>query len=116
MPGPTHLIHPPVERRKGLNVFLLAWVASGVIWIFCGLLSKIFPRSSFVCDRIQEYAFLVQLAAGALYVIWRFIRTAIEVRQDENKASRVAKGLCSECGYNLRGNVSGACPECGMKF
>jgi len=57
-----------------------------------------------VCDRIQEYAFLVQLAAGTLYVIWRFIRTVIEVRHDENKASRVAKGLCCECGYNLRDN------------
>jgi hypothetical protein len=24
-------------------------------------------------------------------------------------------GLCQECGYNLTGNVSGICPECGTK-
>ena len=24
-------------------------------------------------------------------------------------------GLCRACGYDLRGNVSGACPECGRK-
>ena len=26
---------------------------------------------------------------------------------------RRKKGLCLECGYNLTGNVSGVCPECG---
>ena len=25
------------------------------------------------------------------------------------------KGLCLKCGYNLTGNVSGVCPECGEK-
>lgn len=24
------------------------------------------------------------------------------------------EGRCGECGYNLKGNVSGVCPECGM--
>ncbi|MCH8805988.1 MAG: hypothetical protein IH986_07860 [Planctomycetes bacterium] len=27
--------------------------------------------------------------------------------------SRVSKGCCRQCGYNLTGNVSGRCPECG---
>ena len=26
---------------------------------------------------------------------------------------RMRKGLCVYCGYNLIGNVSGTCPECG---
>jgi hypothetical protein len=26
------------------------------------------------------------------------------------------KGLCAQCGYNLTGNVSGRCPECGSSF
>ena len=26
---------------------------------------------------------------------------------------RLRKGLCLACGYNLNGNVSGVCPECG---
>jgi uncharacterized paraquat-inducible protein A len=25
-------------------------------------------------------------------------------------------GFCSRCGYNLTGNVSGVCPECGWKL
>ncbi|UCC29747.1 MAG: hypothetical protein JSU86_16270 [Phycisphaerales bacterium] len=29
---------------------------------------------------------------------------------------RSAHGLCRRCGYNLTGNVSGICPECGTKI
>lgn len=28
---------------------------------------------------------------------------------------RVREGLCVRCGYNLTGNVSGVCPECGVQ-
>ena len=31
------------------------------------------------------------------------------------RRGRIPLGHCSSCGYNLRGNVSGACPECGAK-
>ena len=34
-------------------------------------------------------------------------------RPTELRAARREKGLCSRCGYDLRGNVSGVCPECG---
>jgi len=26
---------------------------------------------------------------------------------------RIPTGHCQKCGYNLTGNVSGVCPECG---
>jgi hypothetical protein len=29
---------------------------------------------------------------------------------------RMSRGLCANCGYDLRGNGSGICPECGRKF
>ena len=31
-------------------------------------------------------------------------------------ARRHKKGLCVNCGYNLTGNMSGICPECGKKI
>jgi hypothetical protein len=34
-------------------------------------------------------------------------------RPRELRRERRAKGLCVRCGYDLRGNVSGVCPECG---
>ena len=30
-----------------------------------------------------------------------------------NPEARRRRGLCAACGYNLRGNLSGVCPECG---
>ena len=37
------------------------------------------------------------------YILWRRDR-------------RYPPGHCQECGYNLTGNVSGVCPECGTKI
>ncbi len=34
-------------------------------------------------------------------------------RSDRRYMSRYASGLCVNCGYNLTGNTSGVCPECG---
>jgi len=31
------------------------------------------------------------------------------------RRAKLMKGLCSACGYNLTGNTSGICPECGTK-
>ncbi len=30
-----------------------------------------------------------------------------------NRGRRIARGLCPHCEYNLAGNTSGRCPECG---
>ena len=53
------------------------------------------------------------LAAGALALLtaatwYRYIRPA------ERRLERAAKGLCLRCGYDLTGNISGVCPECGQ--
>ena len=41
---------------------------------------------------------------AVLPAIWLFTR---------RKAAPCAAGTCSRCGYNLTGNTSGVCPECG---
>ena len=35
-------------------------------------------------------------------------------RGPRRRLRRTRKGLCLRCGYNLIGNVSGVCPECGQ--
>jgi hypothetical protein len=35
--------------------------------------------------------------------------------REQRRAERIANGYCSACGYDLTGNVSGVCPECGTK-
>ena len=36
-------------------------------------------------------------------------------RPHELRRRRRAMGLCVQCGYDLTGNVSGVCPECGTR-
>jgi hypothetical protein len=36
-------------------------------------------------------------------------------RRRKTTRQRMTQGLCLKCGYNLTGNVSGVCPECGKK-
>ena len=31
------------------------------------------------------------------------------------RRERLKRGLCTHCGYELTGNRSGTCPECGTK-
>ena len=39
------------------------------------------------------------------FVFWR--------REVRPRLLRTRRGLCVHCGYDLRGNISGVCPECG---
>ncbi len=55
--------------------------------------------SAFVLLWSTVFILLVLLPAALL--IWRRVWP------------RVVPGFCHFCGYNLRGNVSGVCPECG---
>jgi hypothetical protein len=48
---------------------------------------------------------LLSVAAVAGLTLIPLIRRRRKLRED----------LCSNCGYNLTGNVSGVCPECGTK-
>lgn len=49
---------------------------------------------------------LLLLLAGALIVFteWR------------DEKAKMRPGCCSKCGYDLTGNISGVCPECGLKL
>jgi hypothetical protein len=47
------------------------------------------------------------LALLAVYPIVAFSRGPLRRRR------RRGRGLCIRCGYDLKGNVSGVCPECG---
>ena len=49
------------------------------------------------------WALLAACGAGALFLWFRRDRTP-------------GPGCCHVCGYNLTGNVSGRCPECGAEI
>jgi len=48
-------------------------------------------------------------------VLFAAYPTIAFVRGPVRRWRRRGKGLCVTCGYDLTGNVSGICPECGTK-
>ena len=46
-------------------------------------------------------------------IIFAIYPTIAFIRGPYSRYYRRRKGLCLNCGYNLTGNVSGVCPECG---
>ena len=59
---------------------------------------------------------VVSVPVGLLLVIWFFLLawfTIIPAMLAWRWSGRTLPGFCATCGYNLTGNVSGRCPECG---
>ncbi|MCH7814156.1 MAG: hypothetical protein IID40_09070 [Planctomycetes bacterium] len=63
----------------------------------------------FVCSLL-EVSIWLPLALLSVYPAIAFARF---VRGPIRRWRRRRKGLCAECGYDLTGNESGVCPECG---
>ncbi len=55
---------------------------------------------------------VVALVRGGLRAVGS-VRNALNVQQRNLQFRRRARGQCQKCGYDLTGNVSGRCPECG---
>jgi hypothetical protein len=52
---------------------------------------------------VPLWSLLLIIGAPTCFGVWRNRR-------------RIPPGHCRTCGYNLTGNVSGACPECGERI
>ncbi len=81
---------------------LSVWVVCACPVIGAGVGMQIYYHA--VGDPVMLYAGLVGQVAGGiagLLIAW-MLRPAV-----------VLPGHCGNCGYNLTGNVSGRCPECG---
>ena len=50
------------------------------------------------------------------FILFSIYPTIVFFRGPYRRYRRRKKGLCLKCGYNLTGNVSGVCPECGEKI
>jgi hypothetical protein len=75
---------------------------------FAGLVSMILVTPLLVSGRHFELFFTLNLISLCLWIVlWSWLRPYITPVQ-----LAVQLG-CRKCGYDLTGNTSGACPECG---
>jgi hypothetical protein len=58
-------------------------------------------------SRAQDIAIIVPVCVGVSMAVWGLCRSF------RGKVVVQDRTLCWKCGYNLTGNVSGRCPECG---
>ena len=74
-------------------------------------------RSLHAASSIDGFSAFVLIAVGfaAAWVAWFALeRPGIQaIEKNTERQGRREKGLCEQCGYDLTGNVSGVCPECG---
>jgi hypothetical protein len=68
------------------------------------------PSTCPVCRCTRYQIPLWPLALPALPALWVLSR---DILRTCRTARRRRRGLCLHCGYDLTGNVSGRCPECG---
>ncbi len=111
--------------RFATNVgFALIFIVAGAIAssLFCLLIFKLF---AFGYDVINipfldglDYSLVEQLQFGTFFVTWTgftlllfWKKYKLDYRWDSGKYLR-----CLRCGYDLRGNQSNKCPECGYKM
>ncbi len=59
---------------------------------------------------------LASVPLYAVIILFATYPTIAFIRGPLRRWRRRRKGLCVNCDYNLTGNVSGVCPECGTKI
>ncbi len=112
------LVEPGPERQRILQeavsgsrtrvaAFLSVVVATGLFVLWDKLVASVPSRwSAYILFALCLVGFGV-----AVWFTWQDIRRRL-------RAELAEKGvpICVPCGYNLTGNVSGVCPECGTKI
>jgi len=66
-------------------------------------------------DRITGGLFIAALATVVLGAMWNGYLFAAGTKERRERRREV-EGKCPTCGYDLRENQSGICPECGTRI
>lgn len=95
---------PRCGSKLGYDVnrrFLLALVLSVVVLAFILLGGKLVVPG---LTRLTCLSFALAVAVPYAWAWFRFEKLSVIERKG---------GFCEHCGYNLTGNTTGRCPECG---
>jgi hypothetical protein len=65
---------------------------------------------------VRRLQYIIRLPLWAPVVLFGACPTIAFIRGPVRRWRRRRKGLCLACGYDLTGNVTGVCPECGVEI
>jgi len=69
----------------------------------------------FVERVVSDYVFIaVDISLWPFAILLTLSSALALIRGPVRRAYRSRRGLCLNCGYDLRANISGRCPECGV--
>ncbi len=96
---------PTMTKRGDTALFQGVAMGIGAAFLLAGLLAFVpgFPQTLGMVAGFAPH--IGGAMAGALW--------AYRVWKRGEAADRKARRLCVKCGYDLTGNTSGRCPECG---
>jgi len=105
--GLIALLQVAIQILMVVGVVLLLWARGShiLLIILCGLLMLAPCVSLLVLVLVNMSATHALRRAG--------VRVGFMGVKDEDVERIINPDLCTGCGYNLTGNVSGYCPECG---
>lgn len=84
------------------------------IWNIVGLLTVEDVRLGPMFQRRLAIVFPWSLVVATV-ALTTVIVAVIILKAPALRAKRIAHGCCGGCGYDLQGNVTGVCPECGTR-
>lgn len=91
----------------------ICWLALGTTWIMQMVGALIVAPISPIAQKYGPFAPLLYWLVGIATLLLSIpaLKAGMTVR--EKRQNSFSEKLCANCEYNLTGNTSGRCPECG---
>lgn len=98
--------------QKGLrfhspNAFYEPWGFNGANYLYLHFAGITFARGGRHVQQISVPLWVIVLLSGSVSLSLKLLSARHRLTKDKS---------CDSCGYNLTGNVSGVCPECGKRI
>jgi hypothetical protein len=104
-----------IDRKRVISLFVRALVpawAAALVWPHLAQVLKLPPPSPSGGWDLSRGDFFPPLVA-----VWNAVALwALAGEARKGRVSRAKPGTCDCCHYDLRGNTTGLCPECGTPF
>jgi len=100
-----------IQPMLRLVIIAFLMIVAGCVAVWWFLLVTLSPISGGRVTGWAHIGFALAFIATAAYPVWTFAKSTHDSRQ---RMKRKVANQCTGCGYDLTGNISGTCPECGQ--